>query len=76
MSDDAQVWTDYEFHFTHGEPLFVSVLEGRDAVTPPVSANQPWEITLHESDDLTSTVTVYPWRLNGMRETRRVVPSA
>lgn len=74
MSDAPQVWLDLEFHFTHGEPLFATLMEGRDTLEAPNTPDQPWRVTIQATPDETETLLILPGTLNGLRTTRRTVP--
>ena len=70
MSETQKVLIDYEFQFTSGEPIFVSIQEGRDTVH---SDREVIEITAKPSKDVEEVATIMRHKLNGWRRTRRIV---
>lgn len=64
---DTLTFYDYEFHFTHGEPLFVTVLEGRDEV---IRDDQRFDVVIHGETEALVSVDVA--KLNGFRRTQRL----
>jgi hypothetical protein len=69
---------DLEFRFTHGEPLYLTVQDGRDAIqdiaycTHCGSAAKV-KITVKQEDDSEATVTVHTDKLNGATSVKRIV---
>jgi hypothetical protein len=61
---------DLEFHFTSGPTLYITVREGRDAIsdTPDVT-----KVTVHLEDGSVSTLTVHRDKLNAVQSTQRLV---
>jgi hypothetical protein len=64
-------YIDIEFHFTHGEPLYVTLMDGRDTFTN-VGEYAQCELK-HETGEGETTITIHRDKLNGVRATKRVV---
>lgn len=62
MSDTKKTLRDYQFHFTHGEPLYLTVEEGRDSIefSPNLIT-----VTKRTAQDYTEYAYIHPARLNG-----------
>jgi hypothetical protein len=63
---DTLTFIDYEFHFTSGDPLFVSIQEGMGTVEASAGL-------IHlETADKRDAITITRDKLNYFREIRRV----
>jgi hypothetical protein len=65
------VLIDYEFHFASGDPLFVTVTEGRDEVRH--RADHVY-VVVRQDTGTEDILTVFHNKLNGIRQTRREIP--
>jgi len=68
---EPQVFHDYEFHFSSGELLCVTLLEGRDALQVPGDGTMVLKVS-HEEGCEVETV-VHLSKLNGTQITKRTV---
>lgn len=66
---EPDIFIDYEFHFAHGEPLFVELKEGRDSFNSDPDA---YRLTIINPESETH-IEVVKARLNGFTKRVRVV---
>lgn len=65
---DSTTYTDYEFHFTSGNRVSVTVQEGRDTVR---GDGRDWHIAINEGTT-TRRLTVWGSKLDAVEYTQRV----